>query len=117
MFVNGKEIHKFKVKDSEIVATPLCSWNISGDMTVDNMKKTGLYDYVHDFSVNYNAIPTVFDSNLDKKIDKKLNKNTDIDYIGYIKIKKIGENIYSVNPLYLIIEVDWHIKAKMGVNI
>ena len=24
LFVNGKEIHKFKAKDSEIVATPLC---------------------------------------------------------------------------------------------
>ena len=120
MFVNGKEIHKFKVKDSEIVATPLCSWNISGDMTGDNMKKTGLYDYVHDFSVNYNAIPTVFDSNLDKKIDKKLNKNIDIYYIGYITIKKIGdyENIHNVNPLYLIIgEVDGHIEEKVGVNI
>ena len=41
-------------------------------MTVDNMKKTGLYDYVHDFSVNYNAIPTVFDSNLDKKNRQKV---------------------------------------------
>ena len=28
MFVNGKEIHKFKVKDSEIVVTPLCLGNI-----------------------------------------------------------------------------------------
>ena len=24
LFVNGKEIHKFKAKDSVIVATPLC---------------------------------------------------------------------------------------------
>ena len=24
LFVNGKKIHKFKAKDSEIVATPLC---------------------------------------------------------------------------------------------
>ena len=29
MFVNGKEIHKFQAKDSEIVATPLCLGNIS----------------------------------------------------------------------------------------
>ena len=29
LFVNGKEIHKFKAKDSEIVATPLCLGNIS----------------------------------------------------------------------------------------
>ena len=39
LFVNGKEIHKFKAKDSEIVATPLCLGNISKDWSVDNMKK------------------------------------------------------------------------------
>ena len=31
LFVNVKEIHKFKVKDSEVVATPLCLGNISKD--------------------------------------------------------------------------------------
>ena len=39
LFVNGKEIHKFKAKDSEIVATPLCLGNISKHWAVDNMKK------------------------------------------------------------------------------
>ena len=39
LFVNGKEIIKFKAKDSEIVATPLRLVNISKDWTVDNMKK------------------------------------------------------------------------------
>ena len=57
LFVNGKEIHKFKVKDCEIVATPLCLGNISRDWSVDNMKKkTGLNRYVCDFSVDYDAI-------------------------------------------------------------
>ena len=31
LFVNGKEIHKFKVKDSEVVAISLCLGNISKD--------------------------------------------------------------------------------------
>ena len=31
LFVNGTEIHKFKAKDSEIVASPLCLGNISKD--------------------------------------------------------------------------------------
>ena len=31
LFVNGIEIYKFKAKDSEIVATPLCLGNISKD--------------------------------------------------------------------------------------
>ena len=56
MFVNGKEIHKFNVKDSEIVATPLCLGNILKDWSVDNMKKTGLNGYVYGFSVDYDAI-------------------------------------------------------------
>ena len=56
LFVNGTEIIKFKAKDSEIVAYPLCIGNISKDVSVDNMKKTGLTGYVYDISVHYNAI-------------------------------------------------------------
>ena len=45
-----------------------------------------------------------FDARL-LKIDKKSYKNIGIYNIGYITIKKIDdyENIYSVNPLYLIV--------------
>ena len=39
LFVNGKDIHKSKTKDSENVATPLCLGNISEDWAVDNMKR------------------------------------------------------------------------------
>ena len=35
LFVNGTEIHKFKAKDSEIVATPFCLGNVSKDWSVD----------------------------------------------------------------------------------
>ena len=56
LFVNGTKIHKFKAKDSEIVASPLCLGNISKDFSVDNMKKTGLNGYGYDFSVDYDAI-------------------------------------------------------------
>ena len=56
LFVNGTEIIKFKAKDSEIVASPLCLGNISKDWSTDNMKKTGLTGYVYDFSADYNAI-------------------------------------------------------------
>ena len=46
-----------------------------------------------------------FEPNL-LKIDGKLYKNIGIYNIGYITIKKINdyENIYSLNPLYLIID-------------
>ena len=45
-----------------------------------------------------------FESNL-LKINKKHYKHIYIYYIGYIRIKKIDdcENIYSVNPLYLLV--------------
>ena len=56
LFVNGTEIHKFKAKDFEIVARPLCLGSISKDFSVDNMNKTGLNGYIYDFSVHYDAI-------------------------------------------------------------
>ena len=56
LFVNGKEIVKFKAKDFEIVASPLCLGNISKDWSVDNMKKTGPKGYVYEFNVEYTDI-------------------------------------------------------------
>ena len=53
--MNGKEIYKFKAKDSEIVASPLCLGNISKDWSVDNMKKARFNGYVYDFSIDYDA--------------------------------------------------------------
>ena len=53
LFVNGKEIIKFKAKDSEIVASPLCLGNISKDWSTDNMKNAGLNGYAYEFSVDY----------------------------------------------------------------
>ena len=56
LLVNASEVYKYKAKDSETVATPLCLGNISEDWTVDDMKNTGLNGYVCDFSVDYDAI-------------------------------------------------------------
>ena len=73
LFVNGAEIYKFKAKDTKIVATPLCLGNISKDLSLDNIKRTRLNGYVHDFSVGYDAI--AFDDILDihKYLMKKNN--------------------------------------------
>ena len=52
------------------------------------------------------------------KIDKKSFKDIGIYNIGYITIKKIDdyENIYSVNPLHLLVNhVNGYIEEK-GVN-
>ena len=74
LFVIGPEIYKFKAKDAEIVATPLCLGNISRDWSADNMNKTGFNGYVYDFSVDYDA--TDVDDILD--IHKYLMKKNNI---------------------------------------
>ena len=51
-------MYQFKAKDSKIKPCPSCLGNISKDFAVDNMKKTGLNGYMHDFSVDYNSIET-----------------------------------------------------------
>ena len=42
LYVSDTEIYKFKAKDSEIVARPLCLGNISKDWSTDNMEKLDL---------------------------------------------------------------------------
>ena len=69
-----KKNHKFKARDSEILATPLCLGNISKDWTADNMKKTRLNGYVYDFIVDHDSIAV--DDILD--IQNYLMKNNDI---------------------------------------
>ena len=66
LFVNGTEIIKFK-------ATPLCLGNISKEFSVDNMKKMGLYGYVYDFSVDYDAIAVDDISDIHKYLMKRNN--------------------------------------------
>ena len=70
-FVNGTEIIKFRAKDSEITAYPLCLGIISKDWSVDNLKKTGLKGYVHDFSVDYDAIAVADILDIHKYLIKK----------------------------------------------
>ena len=74
LFVNGREIYKFKAKDSEIVATSLCLGNISKNWTIVNMKKTELNGYVYGFSVDcdVNAVDDMLD------IHKHLMKNSNM---------------------------------------
>ena len=71
LFVNGTEIYKFKAKDSEIVATPLCLGNISKDWSVDNMQRTEFNVYFYDFSVNYDAVTVDNIKNIHKYLMKK----------------------------------------------
>ena len=74
LFVNSREIYKFKAKDSKIAVGPICLGNISKDWSVDNMKRTGFNGYVYDFSVSYYAIAV----DHIKDIHKYLMKRNDI---------------------------------------
>ena len=73
LFVNGTEIYKFKAKDSQIAATPLCLGNSSKDWSADNMKKTGFNGYVYDFSVDYDATDVDDIKDIHKYLMKKNN--------------------------------------------
>ena len=71
LFVNGTEIIKFKAKDSNIVASPLCLGNISKDWSTDNMKKTGFTGYVYDY-VDYNNVTVGDIKDIHKYLMKKM---------------------------------------------
>ena len=70
LFVNGTEIHKFKAKDSEIIAAQLCLGNISKDWSADDMNRTGFNGYIYDFSVDYDAIAVKYILEIHKYLTK-----------------------------------------------
>ena len=72
MFINGTEIYKFKAKDSEVLALLLCIGNISKDLLIDNMKKTGFNEYVYDFSNDYDATDVDDIKDIHKYLMKKI---------------------------------------------
>ena len=71
LFVNGTEIYKFKAKDSEIIASPLCLGNISKNWSTDNMKRTGFHGYIYNFSVDYDATDVDHIKSIHKYLMKK----------------------------------------------
>ena len=56
LFVNGKEVTKFKAENSELMKYPMCLGDLSKDYTENSRKDTGLYGNICDFSVDYTAI-------------------------------------------------------------
>ena len=74
LFVKGKEIYKFKAKDSNIVATALCLGKISKDWSIVNLKRTRFNGYVYDFSIDHDST----DVDNIKDIHTYLTKKNDI---------------------------------------
>ena len=56
LFVNGKEVTKFKAKNSELIKYCMCLGGLSKDYDRNGHKNTGLYENVYDFSADYSAI-------------------------------------------------------------
>ena len=46
LFVNGKEVSKFKAKNSELIKYPMCLGGLSKDCNKNSRKETGLYGNV-----------------------------------------------------------------------
>ena len=55
LFVNCVETFKLKARDSEINSTPSFLGNVLKDFSDINLKKTVLYGYFYDFSVDYDS--------------------------------------------------------------
>ena len=56
LFVKGKEVTKFKAKDSKLIKYPMCLGGRSKYYDTNSREDTGLYGNVYNFTVNYNAI-------------------------------------------------------------
>ena len=56
LFVNGKQVIKFKSKNSELIKYPMCLGGLSKGYNKSSRKDTGLYGSVYDISVDYSTI-------------------------------------------------------------
>ena len=56
LFVNGKEVTKFKATNSELIKYPMCLGGLLKDYDTNSCKDTGLYGNVYDVSVDYSTI-------------------------------------------------------------
>ena len=56
LFVNGREVTKFKAKNSELIKYPMCLGGLSKYYNKNSLKDTGLFGNVYDFRVDYSAI-------------------------------------------------------------
>ena len=58
LFVNATKVYQCKAKNSEMKDYALCLGHVSKDLTINNIKTTGLKGLVKFFSVDFNPIDT-----------------------------------------------------------
>ena len=73
LFVNGREVTKFKAKNSELIKYPMCLGGLSKDYNKNIRKDTGLYGNFYDFSIDYSAITNDIIVNIHNYLMKKNN--------------------------------------------
>ena len=56
LYINDKEVTKFKAKNSELIKYPMCLGGLSKDYNKNSRKDTGFYGNIYDFKVDYSAI-------------------------------------------------------------
>ena len=56
LFVNGRQELKFKAKTDQLVKERLCIGNLIDQWTTSESEKTGLYENIYDFVVDYEQI-------------------------------------------------------------
>ena len=74
LFVTGKEVIKFKAKKQSVVEK-LSLGIISADFNQVDRKSTGLYGYIYDFGVDYNAISNDKIYDIHRYLMEKIIKN------------------------------------------
>ena len=79
--VNSYIFVKFKANDSEVNVAPLRLDNLLKNLSVDNVKETGLYGYVYNFSVNYDSIDVAAIWDIHKYLMKRHNLKKCLDML------------------------------------
>ena len=59
LFVNGRQELKFKAKDDQIISEKLCLGNLSDQWTTSGSEKTGSYENIYDFVVDFKQVVSV----------------------------------------------------------
>ena len=103
LFVNGVDAYTFERKDSEINTASLYLGNVSKKILPKNMKKTWLYRYVYDSSVDYDSIDIadILDSHrrLIKKTRYKIlfefSKNIFVGLLSVCTMRSLSESLVS----------------------
>lgn len=103
LFVNGVDVYTFERKDSEINTASLYLGNVSKKILPKNMKKTWLYRYVYDSSVDYDNIDIadILDSHrrLIKKTRYKIlfefSKNIFVGLLSVCTMRSLSESLVS----------------------